>query len=362
MRISMGKVLLISGHGKNYNGTYDPGACSIFGQEADYTRELVSLVYQSLGQAAGVEVYDQGKNCYSYSKAGQAPDYGAYDLVLEIHFNAKAKKDEAGDGRFTGIGAYVHPDNAGGRAIAEKIVDAVVGLGFGKWQIASSTGLLNLNKAQGAGTKYLLLETAFIDDGDDMRWYNTNKTVVAQAIAQVISKEIGSSGTVKLPEPEPSKPVSVPQDSPSGTAKVYVSGMYKVNDKDLNIRSGPGTGNKIVGSITDQGTYTITEMSGSWGRLKSGAGWINCSTKYCTRTRDADSAGAEPEDHTKAFEVRVKIYDLNIRKGPGTSFEKNGICPAGVYNIIETKEAEGYTWGRLKSGAGWIALEHTQRV
>lgn len=335
----MGKALLISGHGKNYDGTYDPGAGSIFGQEADYTRELVSMVYQNFGKTANVEVYDQGKNCYSYSKAGQVPDYGAYGVVLEIHFNAKEKKDEAGDGRFTGIGAYVHPDNSGGRAIAEKIVDAVVGLGFGRWQITSSTGLLNLNQAQRAGTKYLLLETAFIDDGDDMQWYKANKAKVAKIIAQVIGKEIGSS---------------VEADTE------YLPGIYKIHVKDLNIRSGPDLGSQITGSITDQGTYHITEISGSWGRLKSGAGWINCSTRYCTRLTDADGAGME--DDTKAFEVMVEISDLNIRKGPGTSYEKNGICPAGVYQIVETKAAEGYTWGRLKSGAGWIALEYTKSV
>ena len=62
------------------------------------------------------------------------------------------------------------------------------------------------------------------------------------------------------------------------------------------------------------------------------------------------------------FTVRVKISDLYIRKGPGTSYGKNGFCPVGVYTIVETKSANGYTWGRLKSGAGWIALEYTERL
>lgn len=63
-----------------------------------------------------------------------------------------------------------------------------------------------------------------------------------------------------------------------------------------------------------------------------------------------------------SFKVRVKISDLYIRKGPGTSYGKNGFCPVGVYTIVETKSANGYTWGRLKSGAGWIALEYTERL
>ena len=51
--------------------------------------------------------------------------------------------------------------------------------------------------------------------------------------------------------------------------------MVKVTADALNIRKGPGTNNPIVGCITDRGTYTIVEESGTWGRLKSGAGWIS---------------------------------------------------------------------------------------
>lgn len=35
------KILLIAGHGKNHDGSYDPGACSKWGQEATYTRQWV---------------------------------------------------------------------------------------------------------------------------------------------------------------------------------------------------------------------------------------------------------------------------------------------------------------------------------
>lgn len=48
----------------------------------------------------------------------------------------------------------------------------------------------------------------------------------------------------------------------------------KVTCNDLNIRSGPGTKYKTVGHITDHGVYTIVEVNGNWGKLKSGAGWI----------------------------------------------------------------------------------------
>ena len=50
--------------------------------------------------------------------------------------------------------------------------------------------------------------------------------------------------------------------------------MVKVTVDSLNIRKGPGTKYDIVDSIINRGVYTITEVSGNWGKLKSGKGWI----------------------------------------------------------------------------------------
>ena len=56
--------------------------------------------------------------------------------------------------------------------------------------------------------------------------------------------------------------------------------------------------------------------------------------------------------------VRVTVSDLNIRKGPGVSYGTRGHIQPGVYTIVE--EQNGF--GKLKSGAGWIALNMTQPV
>ena len=61
--------------------------------------------------------------------------------------------------------------------------------------------------------------------------------------------------------------------------------IYKVIVDELNIRQGPGTSYPVVGSVRKGEAYTITQMSGSWGKLKSGRGWINCNAKYCTKVR-----------------------------------------------------------------------------
>lgn len=58
----------------------------------------------------------------------------------------------------------------------------------------------------------------------------------------------------------------------------------RVIDDALNIRVAPGVSNKAVGVIRGGGVYTIVEVaqvgSAVWGKLKSGAGWINIGEKY----------------------------------------------------------------------------------
>ena len=76
---------------------------------------------------------------------------------------------------------------------------------------------------------------------------------------------------------------------------------------------------------------------------------------------DVKETDAEPD---KWYRVRVSIKNLNIRKGPGTNYDKTGkYTGIGVFTIVSEAAGEGATkWGKLKSGAGWISLDYANRV
>ena len=78
--------------------------------------------------------------------------------------------------------------------------------------------------------------------------------------------------------------------------------------------------------------------------------------------KKATSQASTSEQQTNSFQVRVAVSDLRIRKEASIKGEEVGIIPQGVYTITETVTADGYTWGKLQSGQGWIALEFTTRV
>ena len=74
-------------------------------------------------------------------------------------------------------------------------------------------------------------------------------------------------------------------------------------------------------------------------------------------------AETKVEEKFEPYKVRVKVPNLNIRKGPGTDCAKTGrYTGVGIFTIIEEADGKGATkWGRLKSRAGWISLDYTTK-
>ena len=83
------------------------------------------------------------------------------------------------------------------------------------------------------------------------------------------------------------------------------------------------------------------------------------------RPKDKSIKGSAAASASKVKTVDpylIKVTDnagLNIRTGPGISYSivSDTICHAdGIYTIVAESTVAGQTWGKLKSGAGWICL------
>jgi flagellum-specific peptidoglycan hydrolase FlgJ len=93
---------------------------------------------------------------------------------------------------------------------------------------------------------------------------------------------------------------------------------------------------------------------------------------YSVYDENGKSMYTSAEASKVPYMVKVKVSDLNIRKGAGTNYAKTGkYTGKGTFTIVE--EAQGQIdskgtvglWGKLKSGKGWICLafsEYTEPV
>ena len=88
-------------------------------------------------------------------------------------------------------------------------------------------------------------------------------------------------------------------------------------------------------------------------------------TKFDADVDYVDRTASGMTDADCPFLVSVSITNLNIRKGPGTDYDKTGkYTGKGTFTIVKVKTGKGSTlgWGKLKSGAGWISLDYCEKV
>ena len=147
----------------------------------------------------------------------------------------------------------------------------------------------------------------------------------------------------------------------------------------------------VEDSVADHSAYLLGAMNGSSKRYAGLAGETDykkviqiikdgsyatsssyvvnvCSIieKYNLTQYDGASTGVKSMTNVDCpFLVKVKITDLNIRKGAGTNTAKTGkYTGIGTFTIVEVKQGKGSNlgWGKLKSGAGYISLDYVERI
>lgn len=148
----------------------------------------------------------------------------------------------------------------------------------------------------------------------------------------------------------------------------YLYNLHGQIAKEVNAQLGSGTS-----STTKKTLYRVRK---TWKDVKSQKGAFNdlSNAKKCADENKGYSVFDEngkavytskTTNTTSSFKVQISISDLNIRKGPGTNYATTGrFTGKGVFTIVETKQGTGSAkgWGKLKSGAGWIALDYTTRI
>ena len=136
----------------------------------------------------------------------------------------------------------------------------------------------------------------------------------------------------------------------------YLCKLYKLDPLTQICSHAEGNRKGIATNHADPEHY--------WNQLKTGYtmdGFRNAVKAKMSGSAAQPTAAKKDAEPDGQFLVRIRIPDLRIRAGAGLSYAVKGFIPPSIYTIVETKKADGYTWGKLKSGAGWIALEYTVR-
>jgi N-acetylmuramoyl-L-alanine amidase len=252
------RVLIMAGHSKS--GYIGSGA-SKYLDESNETRRLGLKVVEHL-KAIGVNAdyicLDKPKTAkYLNEQVALANSKGTYDVVVQIHFNAGSNDPNSNT---TGTETYYRTSS--GKPYSDRVNAKLSTLFKNRGSKKDTRGLYWLKYTK---CPAILIEVCFVDDKDDAKIYLSNIDKTARLIAEGIANKTISAQPVQ----------SAPQPTDSFKVKVLVD--------ELNIRKDASAKATIVGQVNSGEVFTIVETKGVWGRLKSNAGWINISSKYCKK-------------------------------------------------------------------------------
>ena len=252
-----------------------PGAASILNEVTEDRKVKNKLI--SLLKSAGHTVYDCTDDSGRTSGANLANivakcNKHSVDLDISIHLNA-GRNDKKGDSSTGGVEVFCYDSKT--RDVARRIANAIAAeFGYNKRSdsttpsgyagVKYSTGLYVLRNTK---SKAILIECCFVDSKADKEAWNAKKC------AKGMVKGITGKSVTEITKDENK------ETSAASSFLVKVSGVSKGDV--LNIREKPDADSKKTGSLAynDPNKYTIvqTKKNGSdtWGKLKSGIGWIN---------------------------------------------------------------------------------------
>lgn len=248
----MAKYNVHAGHNKKC-----PGASKLL-DEVTEDRKVKNRVIELL-ELNGHTVYDctddDGKNSTTnLTNIVNKCNKHTVSFDISIHLNA---------GGGTGVEVWTYSSDSKANACAKRICSKVSSaLGIKNRGVKHKTTYYVLRKTKNPA---MIVECCFVDNATDKKAWDADKC------AEAIVKGILNKSTITTEK------ATATATSSSGSSSSSSDVLYKVKVTAdvLNIRAGAGTSYKITGTIKDKGTYSIVKESGSWGKLKSGAGWIN---------------------------------------------------------------------------------------
>lgn len=147
--------------------------------------ELINYLRQ-YGNTAYDCTEDNGKNQRDVlEKIVKKCNAHTVDFDFSLHLNS-GRNDDTGDGRPGGVECHISADNKGKKAVAERILSKMEGIGFRRHGsgivIRNDLYVLNHTKAPA-----ILIEICFVDDRDD---YNHYMKVGYKTVARAITEGI----------------------------------------------------------------------------------------------------------------------------------------------------------------------------
>jgi len=221
--------LLIAGHGRRRNGTFDGGAYGYMtmGEHVYMRDHLFPAMKKFLPDNTDV-VFHTAYNVYSYGNlVSLANSYGSDTEVYEFHFDALTMGSSASGGHVIIYNGFV-PDTTD--LALRDVIKKMVGVRYshkGYKGVSGRSNLANVNRAANGGINYRLLELGFGTNRTDSNVMLNQTEEYAKALVKAIFGSSSNGKPAKNDKPvKESNPPKVNDQSIEKLAQQVIQGNF----------------------------------------------------------------------------------------------------------------------------------------
>lgn len=354
------KIMIDPGHYAGYNkSNVVPAYCEgdrMWALSQYFIEELKSYGFTVGCTKPSINSYPKNNGTdYVYGRGIKAK---GYNLFISMHSNACGTEsvDRA---------VVIFPMSAKGRDLAEKLGAAAKSvMGVSSYQMMQrdyNTGAYYYDKKARSGKDYygvirgavdggaigIIIEHGFHTNKKCATWLmsDANLKALAKAEAKVIADYYGAKKTATSTTTQTTTSASK-EEFKVGDTVLFIGSKHYVSSDAVNgstCKPGKAKIKKIYNLGKSKHPYCIQAVSGSGATVY---GWV-----------DADDI--ENIAEFKPYIARVTANVLNVRASASETAKVNTtVKKGGVYTIVEEKNG----FGCLKSGSGWVSLQHIQKI
>ncbi len=301
--------------------------------------ELARLLMTRLvGYDCAVKIADRNTTISYNGRPAEAKKFGA-NIYLALHSNA---------GGSNGAEAYYHANMPNTKKLAETLVVVMAKICPIKSKRAqpvkdgmtafNGAGYGEIRDPAACGVPSVLFEVDYHDNPSTAKWIIDSKSKIVDGIITALSTVYGIKKVGTTP-PKPAQPTATIKkgDVVQITDNKYYDGTVAV----------PGWVKELYWIVDEVGKDRVVvnkDMGGKYAIMSA------------VKLTGVKKINPTPAPGKIPYLVKVTTDALNIRKTPSTSATITGVIrDRGIYTIVE----QSGTWGKLKSGLGWISLDYT---
>ena len=291
------------------------------------------------------------------------------DIIYQTHVNAGMADSEQiyiyqdADAASTVINTLNRQSSV--TVVAEKMV------GSNKWLKLSTGGWVLLGELANVPTRIVAKEITVTDDYVNIREKadpNSAKKATAKRGDKLVITLISNDGRwgycskgwvfLAYTSYEANTSPAGSNGSNNNTTTVTGTPGTVTGAARVNVRKGAGVGNALVTTLAEGTAVTVYEQTTAdgapWGRIDQG--WI--SLGYVKLSQPVNQKPVDGSSITTGSSAVVSSsVRLNVRRGPGTTYDKVATLAPGTSVVILRKETvNGSTWGLIDQG--WINMSY----